>query len=117
MAEVLLMEDDTDFRSQFRKGLEDAGHEVVEVSDGKEGMVKFRDRQPDMVITDIVMDNGEGTGVLLEIREVAPQVPVITISGNVMYLSSSRRLGAAKALLKHFRMTELLDSVESALAA
>jgi DNA-binding response OmpR family regulator len=44
-------------------------------------------------------------------------VPVITISGNAGYLSNSSKLGATRALLKPFRMAELVNSIDAALTA
>ena len=114
MDSILLIEDDLEFREQIRDGLETAGYQVIESADGNEGMAKFYEHLPGLVITDIVMDGKDGIGVLLEIQEQAAQVPVIVISGYENYLNDSRKLGATQTLLKPFRMPELLTCIENA---
>ncbi len=89
---------------------------MVEAADGVDGLARFADRRPDLVITDIVMRNKEGIEVLLTIRKQANPVPVIVISGRPEYLAMSRKLGAAHALIKPFRLAELLACVENAIA-
>ncbi|MGH6662956.1 MAG: response regulator, partial [Rhodospirillales bacterium] len=76
----------------------------------------FAARRPDLVITDIVMRDKEGIEVLLTIRKQAAGVPVIVISGRPEYLAMSRKLGAAHALVKPFRLPELLACVDAAMA-
>ncbi len=76
----------------------------------------MREETPDLIITDIMMDGGDGIETLLAARNVAARVPVIVMSGNELFLEQSKRLGAAAALLKPFRGAALLKSVEAVLA-
>ena len=111
-----MIDDDALFRGVVRAGLEDAGHEVVEAGGGHDGIDRFNDSAPDLVITDVVMDDGEGIEVVLTLKRLAPGLPVIAISGNPGnpdYLKHSRTLGASQTLLKPFAMRTLLACIAS----
>ncbi len=112
MGVILLIEDDAPFRDALRAGLEDAGYEVVEANGGHDGIDRFIDSAPDLVITDVVMDDGEGLEVIMILNRLAPGFPVIAISGHPKYLSHSRKLGATHTLLKPFAMADLLACIE-----
>ncbi|MBI2587149.1 MAG: response regulator [Rhodospirillales bacterium] len=116
MATILLIEDDAELRENLRDELAAVGHLVVEAADGIDGLARFAKRRPDLVITDIVMRDKDGIEVLLAIRKEADPVPVIVISGRPEYVAMSHKLGAAHALVKPFRLPELLACVENAVA-
>ena len=112
MVTVLLIDDNDELRELLRDGLKATGDQVIEATNGRSGLPKFYESHPDLVITDIVMDESEGIEVLLSIRKSTPQIPVITISGHARYLDASRELGAIATLLKPFAMSKLLSCVE-----
>lgn len=66
-----------------------------------------------MVITDVVMDDGEGVETMRWIHDLSPDVPVIAISSHESYLHSMDRLGAARTLAKPFRISVLIEAVDS----
>jgi len=109
MAYVLVMEDDLLLRTHLREGLVGAGHRVVEAEDGKTGLGIFHETRIDVVLTDLVMEDGEGIETIMQIHQDAPAVPIIAMSGNPQYLKHSAKLGATFTLLKPFHMAELLS--------
>jgi DNA-binding response OmpR family regulator len=109
MALILIMEDDQLLRSYLCDGLISAGYRVNEASDGKVGIGIFKSARPDIVLTDLVMEDGEGIESIIEIRKLAPTVPIIAMSGSQQYLKSSAKLGATHTLLKPFHMADLLS--------
>ena len=60
MVSILLIDDNPQFRHEVRLGLEDAGYRVIEASSGDEGLNAFKRDPQDVVITNVVMDHGEG---------------------------------------------------------
>jgi len=116
MSTVLLIEDDDDLRGVLAGILRARGYKVTEHANGNKGVESMREETPDLIITDIMMDGGDGIETLLAARNVAARVPVIVMSGNELFLEQSKRLGAAAALLKPFRGAALLKSVEAVLA-
>lgn len=116
MATILVIDDDNVFRSVVRDALVDGGHVVREASGGLAGLEQVKSAPPDIVITDIVMAEGEGIETILALRELAPDLPVIVMSGNSDYLRSAGLISSAETLLKPFHMsklTALLDKVST----
>lgn len=116
MMTVLVIEDNNDLREVLRYGLELAGYQVTEAKNGLDGLSRFYEYHPDLVVTDIVMEQLEGMELLLTIRKTHPQIPVIAISGHARYLDASRKLGATETLQKPFGVSELLICIEHVLA-
>jgi len=112
MVSILLIDDNPQFRREVRLGLEDAGHQVTEASSGDEGLDAFKREPQDVVITDVVMDQGEGVETMKWIHELSPDVPVIAVSAHEPYLRSMDRLGAARTLVKPFRISALIEAVD-----
>ncbi len=69
----------------------------------------------DLVVTDLRLPDGEGTGLIGEIKERMPQTPVLVLS-NAFDLSDALRAGADAALRKDASLEELLGTVERLLA-
>jgi CheY-like chemotaxis protein len=120
MARILLIDDDDLVRRTLCQILRRNGHTVVEASNGKEGLDRFKGANADLVITDIVMPGKEGTEVLIELRKKHPSVKVIAISGGgrqggADYLKVARHLGAAKVLAKPFSGDDLLSAINEVL--
>ena len=115
MTDILLIEDDELLREQLRNGLVRAGHDVREAESGDKGLALFQAQPAELVITDLVMDDGEGVETIRELRVLCSVTPIIAISGNSLYLDNSVKLGANLGLLKPFTIGALLDAVGEAL--
>jgi len=112
MLDVLVIEDNEVLREHLCAGLADARYQVFQAQNGRVGLQIFKQIRPPVVVTDLVMEGGEGIESILAIRRIAPAVKIIAISGNPDYLQNSGKLGADEMLLKPFRMTELLGAIE-----
>jgi DNA-binding response OmpR family regulator len=118
LAQILVIDDEPQVRRLLQTILERAGHDVFEAADGMEGLMTARARQPDLVVTDILMPNKEGIETIRELRREVPALPILVISGDpgsALYLEMAKLLGAHAALTKPFRATELLRAVEGLL--
>jgi CheY-like chemotaxis protein len=74
----------------------------------------------DVVVSDIIMPEVDGIGLLLKLRKQYPQLRVIVISGggrtqNVDFLRMAKTLGADMALAKPFTPEELQRAVQAVL--
>ena len=78
---ILVVEDDPDVLSVMVKNLEHAGYRVITATDGMEGLKKIKSGGYSLVITDIVMPYVSGTGVVSALKESAPHIPVIAVTG------------------------------------
>jgi len=111
MVSVLLIDDDIHLCEEIRLGLERAGYEVTVATGGDDGLAAFEREPHDVVITDVVMDDGEGVGTMKRLRQLAPDLPVIAISAYEIYLETMTKLGASRSLHKPFKMAALIDAV------
>ena len=83
---VLVAEDHAMLRPLLERALRKAGYDVLLATDGVEALALFRTmladgRTPDVVLTDVVMPNMGGAGLLRALRALAPQLPVLVMSG------------------------------------
>ncbi len=113
MSDVLLIEDNQVLRQQLYEGLVDARYRVYDAENGLLGLRLFEQHRPAVVVTDLIMDGGEGIESILTLRQLDREVGIIAISGNSDYLNSSAKLGADRILLKPFRMDDLIAAIES----
>jgi CheY-like chemotaxis protein len=119
MMRILVIDDDANLRGIFAEMLTTAGYEVVEASDGKEGVRLYRQAPFDLVLTDLLMPEKDGLEVVMELRKDFPEVKIITLSGGNAYghssLETSRLLGASRTLRKPFKEDQLLEAVREVL--
>ncbi len=92
-------------------GLKRSGHSVTTASGGVDGLKLLKSQQFDVVVTDIVMQEGEGIETLGWVKKNNPGIPVIGISGFSQYLGTLERLGATATLMKPFTIEKLIETI------
>ncbi|MDH3357809.1 MAG: response regulator [Desulfobacteraceae bacterium] len=120
MPNILIIDDDNQFRTMLRKMVERNGYEVIEASDGKEGIKLYRKNPTDLIITDLIMPEKDGIETIQELRKDFPDVKIIAISGGGRlgphdYLHLAKMLGAQRTLTKPIELDELLKAIEELL--
>jgi two-component system chemotaxis response regulator CheY len=117
---VLVVDDSAMMRKIVIKNLKDCGYDVniVEASDGKEGLDKFAAGGVDLVLSDWNMPNLDGLAMVREIRKLDPdkKVPVImvTTEGSADKVKEAVMAGANNYLAKPFtpeRFKEKLSKI------
>lgn len=121
MARILIIDDDAALRRTMCKIVERMGHEVSEAEDGAVGLRRFREERFHLVVTDILMPEKEGIETIMELREVAPGVPILAVSGGMEldrtgFLEDAEALGADASLPKPFAVEEFTAVVEELLS-
>ena len=119
---VLLIDDEPMVRKIVRKMLERAGHDVVDVENGRAGFEQLERAAFDLIVTDIIMPEVEGIEVLTTVRQRHPSITVITMSGggrtgNIDFLDVAKKLGAAATLQKPFTYGALLEAIDRSVGA
>lgn len=119
MALVLIIDDASTVRELIRRML-GAEHSVIEAEDGEAGLALFQERQPQLVITDLLMPKKEGIETIQEIRRQGREAKIIAMSGSTgpgreLYLDAARKLGADAVLTKPFNAAKLLEIVNGLL--
>lgn len=119
MMRILVIDDDANILEILAEMLTTAGYEVVEASNGKEGVRLYRHAPFDLVVTDLLMPEKDGLEVVMELRRDFPKVKIITLSSGNAYghssLETSKALGAARTLRKPFMEDQLLEAVREVL--
>jgi two-component system response regulator HydG len=96
--------------------LKTGGHRVVVLGDGGEAIERFRAEPFDLVFTDLAMPRVSGWQVAQAVKEIAPTVQVILVTGFGVELSAEERRaqGVDLVLVKPLRISEVLDVVARA---
>jgi CheY-like chemotaxis protein len=66
---ILIVDDELLVRKSLGRACRARGHEVIEANDGQEGLVRWREVQPDLVFLDVLMPGMSGPEVLQAIRQ------------------------------------------------
>ena len=92
---ILVAEDDRFMRKAVQTTLERGGHAVVTANDGEEALKVARDRQPRLVILDLIMPKVQGFEVLRELKTdpATREIPVIVLSNLGQERDKERTLG------------------------
>jgi signal transduction histidine kinase len=115
---VLLVEDDRAVRAALGRVLGQRGYDVVEAGSLGEAVDRARahPRAIDLVICDVVMPGGHGTGVMDRLAEVAPQARVLLMSGYTDHaLLDAARVAGQGFLQKPFAPEVLAQKVRDVL--
>jgi two-component system chemotaxis response regulator CheY len=83
MARILIVDDTVFVRTLLRDLLEGKGYEVLEAADGRDGAAVFREKRPDLVITDLTLPVVGGHELVRLIREHSPKAKIIVLSGSL----------------------------------
>lgn len=113
---VLIIEDDHTLRETLAYALESRGYDVYQAANGRQGLEQFRREPADIVVTDIVMPEKDGTSTVAELRRDFPDLGIIAISGvqtdSALYLKLAKFFGANRTLKKPFAIPVLFDLIE-----
>jgi CheY-like chemotaxis protein len=102
MTKLLLVDDDEVMLFGLHRLLQQAGHEVLMLNDGTQVPYRLEQERPDVLICDIIMPQREGIETIIQARKAYPDLVIIAMSVNELYLDMARRLGANATLQKQF---------------
>ena len=90
-----------------------AGHSAVLVSDGAEAIARFKAEPFDLVLTDLAMRGTNGWQLARALKDHAPSVPVLLVTGLGVELSAAELLahGVDAVLSKPVKLEEILSAV------
>lgn len=116
-ARILVVDDDLDMLHLIGLRLTSAGYQVTEASSGEAALVRFREKRPQLVITDLRMGAMDGLALFDHLQAEAPTIPVIilTAHGTIPDAVSATRCGVFSFLTKPFEGQELMRRVIDAI--
>lgn len=91
---ILVVEDHDDTRQMVRRALEKEGWKVAEASDGRAGLAKLKESQPDLILLDLMMPGMDGFQFMTEMRKnIAWQrIPVIVVTAKSLTAADRQHL-------------------------
>lgn len=112
---VLVIDDSKTIRELLRSVMEQAGFEFASAVDGVDGVERYAQMRPDIVITDINMPKLDGYGVIEAIRngQIDNQVPilVLTTESGDRLKARARDAGATGWIVKPFDDVSLVSVI------
>lgn len=111
---ILVVDDDPVLSELISYNLTTEGYTVFIAADGQEGVRKFHETRPDLVILDVSMPKLNGFEVMQRVREMS-DTPVImlTAQGRENDIVRGLDLGADDYMTKPFRLGELLARIRA----
>jgi len=111
---IMVVDDDPEILSLLRRGLIYEGYDVNTAIDGKEALEKVREKEPDLVILDVMMPGLDGIEVSKRLR-AASKIPILmlTAKGTVPDRITGLDSGADDYMVKPFSFDELLARVRA----
>lgn len=119
MPRVLIIDDQKDVRAMVAIVLRVNRFEAVEAESGVAGLKAFDEGPFDAAIVDIFLGDTSGVDVIASLRERAPELPIIAVSGMTAldFLEQAPHLANVVCLQKPFRPNDLLQALRKAQAA
>lgn len=114
---ILIADDSGTERTNLTRILEGAGYEVVSVNSGNEAKKQAESVHPDLVMLDIIMEDGDGYQACRAIKRnpVTQSIPVIMISSksNPVDMKWAEKLGANAYIVKPYKDEDVLQKINA----
>ena len=113
---LLIVEDEADLREAIKFDLEMSGYEVISAEDGIQGLKLAREKEPDLLILDLLLPRMDGYRVcrMLKVDTATGRLPVIMLTAKAG--KEDERLGMESGadcyMTKPFAPEKLLENIE-----
>lgn len=113
---LLIIDDEPAHAEAVAESLERVGYDCVIATSGAAGARAIATQEPDLILTDLKMDDLDGLAILRKAKQELPnaEVVVITGHGDVQTAVEAMKAGAANFLQKPINMHELRAMVDRA---
>ena len=120
--EIIVADDVQEIKDLVTIWLEEEGHVVTHASNGREALQLVMGKSCDLLITDIVMPDGDGWDAIVALNRTRPHTRILAISGGGNHMPSdiclrvAKGVGADGILKKPFRRAQFLTAVEQVMS-
>lgn len=113
---ILIVDDEKEIRNLIAIYLKNEGYEVLEASDGEEGLSLLKKHKVHLIVLDIMMPNVDGIEMCMKVRET-DEMPIIMLSAKSQDMDKivGLTLGADDYVTKPFNPLELIARIKSQL--
>jgi DNA-binding NtrC family response regulator len=114
---ILVVDDDVELADTLTDYLSEHGYSVTKAYDGREALMRLREGDFHLVITDLKMPEIDGIELLQMVKKIDPKVTVVVITGygTVESAVQAIKLGAYDFIQKPLKLKELEVVIERAL--
>ena len=116
MANVFVIDDQAMMRESLQQALTDAEHKVSVFDNAQDALTLVKQRQPDVVLSDLRMPGMDGVALLRELKRLGLDIPVVlmTAYASVSTAVEAMKLGAFDYIQKPFNAEEIAIVIERA---
>ena len=108
---LLIVEDGDDIRDIMSLTLGKIFKSTITAVDGIDGLKKFKEETPDLIISDIRMPNMSGNDMINTIKDIDPSIPIIVVSGHGRLIQTSNK--ADLFLSKPVKFDQLVKAIHN----
>ena len=110
---ILYVEDEETTQELIADILKISCKELFVASDGKEGLTLYKNKKPDIVLSDIAMPNMDGLEMSKAIKQINPEQPIalFTAFSQSSYLKQAAEIGVATYILKPLDEEQFFNSL------
>jgi DNA-binding NtrC family response regulator len=112
---ILILDDEESIRFSFQRFLVTEGHEVTTTETYTEALAKMDETDFDLILADIILEDGYGINILQEVlrRHIKTRVIIMTAYPTTATVQNSFLLNAFDYLIKPLRQQGLIDAVNT----
>lgn len=113
---ILILDDEPIVSKRLQPSLEKKGYEVETFTESMKALQRIRERNFDIVITDLKMEGVDGMQILAEVKKRSPRTEVIVITGfaTMQTAKESFQQGVLDFLAKPFKLGEIAEVIRRA---
>lgn len=113
---ILILDDEPIVSKRLQPSLEKKGYEVETFTESMKALQRLRERDFDIVITDLKMEGVDGMQILAEVKKRSPRTEVIVITGfaTMQTAKESFQQGVLDFLAKPFKLGEIAEVIRRA---
>jgi DNA-binding NtrC family response regulator len=118
---ILVADDEEGIRNLVVNWLQERGHTLTPARSANHAFRHLSAEDFDLVITDVVMPDGDGFELISSLRKTHPETRILAMSGGGRYLRGieclkmARGLGAHAVVMKPFNMEQLQAAIDAAM--
>ncbi|WP_331774218.1 response regulator transcription factor [Sulfurospirillum sp. 1612] len=111
---ILYVEDEEGIRKKISDALRYYSKEVFEATDGESGLKLYKEKNPDIIFTDILMPKMNGIEFIKQVRQSDDQIPIVitTAHTDMHYLLSAIELHLEQYIIKPINLKDLKKSLQ-----
>ena len=120
MKTILFIEDESVLQKTFGEVLKQEGYEVISALDGQIGLRLAKEKNPDLILLDLILPKIHGFDVLKKLKEdkETQEIPVIVLTNleGIGDVDKALELGATTYLVKaQYTLEEVVEKIKKAL--